>query len=430
MKEIPNLKTIQDLAASMDDEFDIESRLKRYETMNPELMEFAARYGLRNPVEATPALFVADYIVTSSEVPPGGTDEERRESIINCFQYGLKSRCESAEALMRVFYLSQKTATLMRRNNSYMAGRGLVQETGVLLLKDSFLTPYLAVSTEILGSGDTGWELGLLSSALNQTYPHKELLEYENAPSYEDDSKLFQFSQKLLDEFVKQHKVEINSNLVIPNIMKTSIIFITKPSKQPLISIWNPQNIFSRWVGEEGKTVVTPLLEFLHKSDEDKALIYLRGRIVDTDYQLMLVRNPYVDGKPMTLIKTPADEINVSKILTTLAYRGSEAQELEKGVIVEEPVIRKEMVEEEVEEELEKEVEIPQPKEDTQLERKPLIEEQPVKKIGLFGKIKGLFGKKADPTPKTVVKKQEAAPKKVQKVKEKKKRRVFREKIT
>jgi hypothetical protein len=425
MKEIPNLKTIQDLAESIDDEFEIESRLKRYETMNPELMEFASRYGLRNPNEATPALFVADFIVTSSEVPSGGTDEERRESIINCFQYGLKSRCESAEALMRVFFLSQKTATLIRRNNAYMAGRGLVQETGMLILKDSFLTPFLAVTAEILGKGDTGWELGILSSALNQTYPHKELLEYEGAPSHDNDSKLFQFSQKLLEEFIKQHKLEINANLVIPNIMKTSIIFITKPSKQSLISIWNPQNIFSRWVGEEEKTVVNPLLNFLNKSDEDKPLIYLRGRIMNTDNQLMLVRNPFVEGKPMTLIRTPADEINVSKVLNTLAYRGVEAQELEGSIDIEEPVIKKEVVEEEVEEVVEKSVKVEEP-----TGEKVTIDEPVAKQTGFFGRIKKLFGKKPETTEKTIVRKQEAASRKTPKVKEKKRKKIFREKIT
>jgi hypothetical protein len=82
MKEILNKKTIQDLANTIDEEYDITSRLKRYETMNPELMSFALDHGLGSAENSTPALFVADFIVTSSEVPQGGTDDETCEYFI------------------------------------------------------------------------------------------------------------------------------------------------------------------------------------------------------------------------------------------------------------------------------------------------------------------------------------------------------------
>ncbi len=412
MRNVPNLKTIQDLAKGIDEEFQIESRLKRYETLNPELIEFAADFGISDPKIATPALFVADYVVTSSEVPQGTSDEERRESIFKSFSTGLKDRCSSADALMRVFYLSQKTATLIRRNNSFLAGRGLNQDTGMVILKDGFLTPYLAVSSEILTEGKAGWELALLSSALKQTFPHEEIDDYLETPNYDNDKDIFPFVQRLLNEYIRHHNAEINTNLVIPNILETSIVFITKPGKASLVSMWSQKVTKKKWLDDEVKTVVNPLLSFLNKSDDEKPLIYVRGKIINSDDKLMLVRNPFAHGKPITLIRTPADELNVSKILTTLELRSLEAEGWDKTELVEVEVKQKAKSPKKPIEKISKEI-------------KPEAIQQIPKKKGFFSRLKGRFRKKPAPLPVTEVKSKKIkkpAPKKEKKKKFSKKR--------
>jgi hypothetical protein len=368
--------------------------------MNPELMSFALDHGLGTAENSTPALFVADFIVTSSEVPPGGTDDERRMSIIQSFLTGLERRCKPALPLMRVFYLSQKTATLIRRNNAFLAGRGLDQETSMLILKDTFITPYLAVCEEILGKGNCGWELGILASALNQSYPHEELTVYLDAPEFSNEVALFPFMQRMLNDYMQVYKVEVNENQVIPNITDTSIVFIAEHQKNHVVSVWNTQQYHSKWVDDSDKAVITPLYNFLKHSDEQRALIYVRGKILGTDDKLMMVRNPFVDSKPLTLIRTPADEINLTKLMTTLANRAEEAPGWE----------RIDEISEEFFEERQEVVEV----------EEPSGEPTEVPKRGFFAR---LFGRKPKPVgAKQPKKKKKVEAKQVKKVKKKKKR--------
>ena len=64
----PNLAYFDTLISELDREYDIPVRLSRYKSAAPELLTLVTDAGLSED-EATRALFVADFIATSSEVP-------------------------------------------------------------------------------------------------------------------------------------------------------------------------------------------------------------------------------------------------------------------------------------------------------------------------------------------------------------------------
>jgi len=320
MIEIPNFETLKELLGKIDQDFDILSRLTRYKTMASESVSMGLSLGLTSEEDTSRALFVSDFIITASEVPSGGTDEERHQSVIQTFISGINQRGASSDALMRVYYLVYKLAIMLRRQDLFMAGRGLIRETALLRLMDTHITPYLAVCSDLLGNGSCGWELGVLTAALNRTYPHSEVQNLLGAPKSTDRAALVPIIRRILKRYAEKHPVDVNNNIVISNIKNTKSILVLDSKKSLMTGLWNcVQPGFSSKADREA---LTPLSDFLKKIDIDRHLLYLRGRILGTLENFFFVRNPFLDNKPFLVLRTTADEINVSEMLTILQLRG------------------------------------------------------------------------------------------------------------
>jgi hypothetical protein len=374
MLKVPNEVVMRDLIQKLDSEIDLDLRLSSYKRLSPELLNFASGEGLKEN-EAAHALFVSDYIVTASEVPSGGTDEDRRRSVIRSFILG-RTRCPSPEALMRMFYFAYKTAIKIRSQDLYMGGRGLSpRETALIRLKDSFLAPYLLIASETLGAGPCGWELGILSAALKRTYPDIEIQEFKGAPQYTDDRTLIKYSWRLLQDYMFVQTVKINPKLVIPNINESQSILLLDVKKTTLMSLWNLDTKISSL--EAG---FPPLTKSLDQKMDNMKLILVRASITNLGEHLFIVRDPFTDSKPIFILKTPADEINLSKILTTLRMRGSEHIGWEKVIS--------------------KETKVKIPEKIPTIEKQPAIPSEQIdkpRKVGFFSRIRQtLFGKKEE----------------------------------
>lgn len=410
--ECPNYSVILDMANGLEEEYDLESRIARYSSSNPELIEFATENGLTNDIDAGRALFIADFILTSSESPAGKTDEERRSSIIKCFINGLENRTTKSESLLRIFYLAQKIATAIRRNDHFLAGRGLDRDTSLLIIKDIYIAPYLVVSQSILGENKIiGWEFSILASALKQSMPDEELKKYKSMKTG-----ILQKVWGLLNEFRLINQVNFNPTSSIANIEKSSVILITKFTGLPNISLWNT----NKFASKEEKKLVTQLLTFMNKTDRDQSIVYFRGKIFGTDENIILVRHPYMKGKPLVIFKTLADELNVSMIMSILKLRSQEENEWSKVENLKRSLIEdtiKEVTEEViVEEERERTVEV--------ISDTTTVSESK----GFMGKIKGLFRSKKDPKakkPKTRKEKYKVEKKVKKKVKKTQKKEII-----
>lgn len=403
MDTIPNLKVVKEMAEEINSEYDLSPRLDRYKTLNPDLLEFAVANGLSEE-DAPYPLFISDYIVTSSEVPSGLSDEERRLSIIKSFVKG-KERNSDVDKLMRIFYLAHKVKQAFRRNDYFLAGRGLGRNPSLVILKDIFVTPYLVTCKEILGDGDQLWEMGILYSAVKHTLPSEELQKVRGDLSY---------TWEQMNEYSDILEVEQNDTLTIPHKIDTQVLLIDR-MKLPRISMYN----IARSAEEEEKSVVTRFLDYLDATDKTRSLVYLNSKILGSDENIILVRNPMAKGKPVIFLKTKADELNVSQVMSILNLHGGE--DWSSVEVRKRQVSWTETVESEEEVDVEREVTEVVNKEVTEMTEVE-VEEKP--KGGflrrLFGWMKGTPGK----VKKTVPVKKNVPTKVKKKVKGKENRKV------
>lgn len=314
---IPNLEFLESEFAKFKDEFpNLEDRLNRYKTSASETIVFAAKEGLTNADDAVRALFISDFIITSSEVPMS-SDEQRHRSIFETFKFGQKYRCKSTDKLMDLYYLAYKTAILIRRQDLFMAGRGLDRKTSLVKLADAIIKPYLALSSKILGEGSCGWELGILAAALTKNFPNEYLTKLKSLPEYTSADKITPVIWEILQSYELMKEIERNPNIVIPYVNESSSILVLDPEKK-----------FSEWrVKEKRKNDKKLLIDFNNKLktlDSPRVLCSFRFKVKGAEEKIILVRDPYNDKRPFFLLKTPASEINITESLTILNQRGLE----------------------------------------------------------------------------------------------------------
>ncbi|MHA2307603.1 MAG: hypothetical protein ACXACU_19665, partial [Candidatus Hodarchaeales archaeon] len=316
---IPNLVVLRDLSNNIGKEYDLENRLNRYKNLAPELIEFAQNNGLPTSEEAIRALFVADFIVTASEVPVGSVDEERYVSVIKTFIQG-KVRCESTDSLVQMFYLAYKTATLIRRQDLFMAGRGIDRKVALIRIKDSYITPYLQIASEILGEGSCGWELGVLSAALIRNYPEIEVNEYIMIPEHSKHRWITEPIWNLLKKYADRQKVETNQNAIIPNVNESQNILLFNSDDPSQISLWGIPT--SNKIQKNVQSITQTFDKDL--KIENLKLTFLKGIMQNSSKKLFILKDPFASSKPMGIFISPVDEINISRIRTILNLRGLE----------------------------------------------------------------------------------------------------------
>lgn len=383
MLVVPNEEVLRSLVQKIEDEYDLNNRLNRYKSQS-ELIELASSQGLTQMEDAIRALFVADFIVTASELPSGGTDNERYQSIIQSFIQG-HSRGSSSDSLMRIFYLAYKTATTIRRQDLFLAGRGVSRKAALIRLKDSYITPYLTVTSELLGKGSCGWELGILSAALKKMYPDNEIQQFEGAPEYTDYKTLTDFIWRLLVAYSQIQTAETNPNPIIPNMEESKSLLLFDAQNAELTSLWNttPSNILKL------KVILPSFVKFISQSFNDKHLVLVKGKILETTEHFFMIRSPFTTSKPVLILKTPADELNFTRVLTVLHLRGLEQDGWTKVVNADESIVEPKEIK--VVEPL---PEVPTP----DVKKGEKKTEIPPKKEGFLTKIKQrIFGKKPEP---------------------------------
>ena len=139
---IPNIEQIRNESLlSLTKECDLDNSQSRYATVNPELIKLSESLGLSDEKkDASRALFVADYVFTES--PAGSSEEDRRKDVLKMFLFGL-DRNEKSDILVQTFHLAFKTASMIKRRDIFMAGRGIQRQTSLLILKDIFIDAFL-----------------------------------------------------------------------------------------------------------------------------------------------------------------------------------------------------------------------------------------------------------------------------------------------
>ncbi|WP_455139855.1 hypothetical protein [Candidatus Hodarchaeum mangrovi] len=323
--EIPNLEMIREITDKLNTEYDLQTRLNRYKTL-PDLLNLTKKNNLTDEDAAIRALFIADFIVTTSELPPGNSDEDRYQSVIQSFKVGTELN-STADNLMRIFYLAYKIVTLIRRQDLFMGGRGLDRKSSLLRIKDTYFLPYLKISTQMLKQESSCMlQLGILAAALLRDFPDKQIQKYRSSPPVSNIKELIPVLWKLLLDYAQKQSVDTNPNAVIPNLEKSqSILMLDAAEKGNFISLWNvdpPSNFTSL------KVEIQSMDSQLNKLFDNKSLISLRCQIQDAEDldHIFIVRDPNIISHPILVLATPADEINLNCVKRILHLRGLEGE--------------------------------------------------------------------------------------------------------
>jgi hypothetical protein len=232
-----------------------------------------------------------------------------------------------------------------------------------------------------------------------------------------DGPDLFPTLFRSVSDFVKFHNAGVNETVVLPNMDTSKILYVNSSAKLPLISTWKTKSPSN----DDTINSIKNMLDYLDNSDKETPLVYLRGELKGTDDNIILVRNPNVKGKPLCLVTTPADAVNVTEMMSLLTIRSQldkDWENIENGtksiydIGYEEHEVPKEEY---------------QTKEIEEREEVMVPGEAKASSGGFFGKIKRLFGGGSDSTPQTKkevrVKKKKVKEKVVKKVKQKREKK-------
>ncbi|MFW9779374.1 MAG: hypothetical protein ACFFE8_11020 [Candidatus Heimdallarchaeota archaeon] len=375
---IPNETVLRNILSNLEKEYNLADRLAKYPTYSPEWISFATEKGL-SAETASKALFVADFIITSSVLPSGCTDEDRYRTVVNIFILGQK-RCESPDKLLKIIYLAYKTAVEIRSQDAFMGDRGIIREISLLRLKDAYITPYLWVAAEILGEGPAGWELGVISAALQREYPDAEIGAFGQASSHKSAKDLTRYIWDLLKRYQMHHTIQKKEIVSVPNFNESQGIVIFDSNRPGYLAAWSRKSqINLETIQDELKN----LIKALDKQIGEYSFVSLRGRIGNSSNDFFIVRNPFISSKSVFVLVTPADDLNLTKILTILQFRGEEREGWQDTLGKSgKPIIAK--------------MDVTQPISKEMTPSKSLSDSGSSKqKPGLFGRIFGfLFGKK------------------------------------
>jgi len=323
---IPNLKKIKQEYDKLEQAYDLNSRMNRYKSSAPELIaELQQEEGLKKEEDVICVLFIADFVVTSSEVPLETTgDKKRYLSLAEAFKKGMESRNQSSDILMRIIALAYKTAVIIRRQDLFLAGRGLNRTTALIMIKDAYILPYLQFAREKLGEGSCGWELSMLHAALTRSFPHNILENYKDVPEAIEYGKMVPSLWELLKAYKQTQDVKRNENVVVPNIQDSASILAIDPYESDLISSWQVQENPTK----SSLASLKNLENFLSQNDKrmQKKFVSFKGRLKDSQESFIVTRNPFVSSnrKPLFLIKSKVSDINVTKAGYHLNLRSME----------------------------------------------------------------------------------------------------------
>jgi hypothetical protein len=271
--------------------------------------------------------------------------------------------------------------------------------------------------SQLFESDTCYFEVGIIAASLLIHFPMVEIAKLNKEMTL-DSAELFPALFQIMSEFVKFHNAGVNDTVVLPNMETSQILYINSSVDLPQLSTWKTKSASS----DDSIKNIQALLSFLENSDKEMPLVYLRGELKGSSDNIILIRNPRVEGKPLCLLVTPAEAINVTEVMSLLTIRASldkhwmNIEGVTKSIYdigyEEHEVPKEEYQTKEIEETEEVEVEV---------EAKP-------KSGGFFGKIKRLFGGGGSHTvtetkTETKVKKKTVKEKVVKKVKEKREKK-------
>ncbi|MFQ5980312.1 MAG: hypothetical protein ACE5OZ_19425 [Candidatus Heimdallarchaeota archaeon] len=210
----------QDLYQQYSAEKAYEKQFERYTTLD-DLMEAVDLFQIDhncNQQQALVALYLADFVVTSSNIKDLSiSDEKRRLSLLQFCLPAWEQELDTA-AIIALHMLSQELGVAVRRNFVYQLDRGLPVNIAIIRLADIFVVPFLKFSLTVSEKLTLPWLIALADGAISEILSSEAYEQLKEKKHLEDlkDFKLTDAALGSLERFIKTRTEKPNPHAKVP----------------------------------------------------------------------------------------------------------------------------------------------------------------------------------------------------------------------
>lgn len=174
--------------------------------------------------QALVALYLADFVVTSSNIKDLSiSDEKRRLSILQfCLHAGEQEL--DTDAVIMLHILSQELGVAVRRNFVYQLDRGLPINVTIIRLADYFVVPFLKFSLTVSDKLTLPWLIALVDGAISEILPSEVYEQLKEKKHLRDlkDFKLTDAALGSLERFIKTRTEKPNPHAKVPTLAESA----------------------------------------------------------------------------------------------------------------------------------------------------------------------------------------------------------------
>ncbi len=304
-------------------------QFERYQTMLKDDFEQFRQAHKADEDAALCAIYLADFVITSSQLLDLGiTDDERKAAILRVVQAGMKQGI-TGDKIINVHQLSQELGMALRRSYVFLLDRGIEKDVAVMQLADVFLVPFFRYAHRALPRASLAW-LSAVAEGATAEILHDTLYKTSSQLGHMqgfDEKCVVDASIGILERFSRRRKETPNTEIIVP-LRKESAgaVLIRRISgKEEYMGYSEPMEANHLAKFQKELSEVCALSKF---KSRDLVPIYYRG-VSATQTREMLPRNFFLvrgemehsDYEAWFFLSTTADDINLELIRTRLAAR-------------------------------------------------------------------------------------------------------------
>ncbi|MFW9914404.1 MAG: hypothetical protein ACFFGZ_02240 [Candidatus Thorarchaeota archaeon] len=308
-------------------------RYRAIDDLRKAIEEFQSQHECSSQLALT-TLYLADFVVTSSNIRDLSiTDEKRRKAILQFCQAGMEQELD-AEALIVLHMLSQELGVAVRRNFVYQLDRGLPANVALVRIADVFVVPFLRFAKTINDDLELPWLIALAEGAVS------EVLSSEVYGQLKEKSHLKEFATfkladaalSILEYFAATRTEQPNPHAKVPSLSESAgaILIRNTKSNEELFGYSHPMEDKKLTILHKEFSEVCARSKFKEKVIEP---VYYRATSLSSaaqqlTRQVFLVRSSIADNtyEAWFFLNTTVDDINLELIRKKLDAKCLDAE--------------------------------------------------------------------------------------------------------
>ncbi|MHA2271212.1 MAG: hypothetical protein ACXACI_05070 [Candidatus Hodarchaeales archaeon] len=207
-------------------------RYQSIDDLKKAIEEFRNQHECSSQLALT-TLYLADFVVTSSNVRDLSiSDEKRRTAILQFCQAGMEQELD-AEALIVLHMLGQELGVAVRRNFVYQLDRGLPANIALVRIADIFVVPFLKFAKTINDELELAWLIALTEGAVSEVLPSEAYEQLKEKGHLKEFAtfKLADVALSILEHFVATRTEEPNPHAKVPSLAESAGAILIRDTK-------------------------------------------------------------------------------------------------------------------------------------------------------------------------------------------------------